>query len=319
MRSDRVIALALSAVLLCAAAPLLAKAKKFSHRPHVRAGLECKACHAGVELETGLSVKRIEVDCSSCHEAGQVRPPKGDWEPTSALNFSHGEHIGRVGGDCSACHEAISKEKLPGHKECLACHQADYDAVNCRMCHSDLGSRNLVPRGDYSHAAGWMARHKATASKDRKVCAQCHEESFCSDCHNIRDGMTPPQKYPQDVEARTIHRADFRSRHPIEARTDSASCLKCHDTASCMDCHRREGVDTGAASYPHPAGWMAAGSANFHGRAARADVALCATCHEKGAATNCIVCHSSGSGNNPHPPGWTSSLPRSATVCRRCH
>lgn len=308
-------------VIFCLSGTTFAKvtAKKFSHKPHIASGIACASCHEGISGKDSLAPTKISVDCSSCHEAAKVKSPKGEWAPTSALLFSHKNHIERTSGDCNTCHSQISKNKLPGHKECLTCHGKDYDDVNCRKCHSDLGSMDIVPISDYSHTTNWMQRHKLVASKDKEVCAKCHEQSFCSNCHNIRDDMRQSEKFPEDVERKMIHRADYRTRHPIEARANSASCMRCHDIRSCLDCHRREAVTTGVANYPHPAGWMSAGSADFHGRVARQDIVLCASCHENGTATNCVVCHRSGSGNNPHPPGWSTSISQSATVCKSCH
>lgn len=319
MRFKRSAIIAAVIVCLCVTADAKERVKKFSHKPHVANNVSCILCHEGISEQESLVPIKIDVDCSSCHESGKVKAPKGEWAPTSKLTFSHKNHLERMAGDCDTCHFEISKNKLPGHKECLICHSKDYDDLKCKKCHGDLGSMNLVPLSDYSHTTDWMARHKLIASKDRAVCAQCHEESYCSNCHNIRDGMTQPEKFPEDVERHMIHRADYRTRHAIEARTNSALCLRCHDNQSCIECHRREGVNSGVTNYPHPAGWMSAGSANFHGRVARQDIALCASCHENGTATNCIVCHRSGSGNNPHPPGWSTSISRSATVCRQCH
>jgi hypothetical protein len=73
---------------------------------------------------------------------------------------------------------------------------------------------------------------------------------------------------------------------------------------------------------PHPAGWLGGdpGSRDFHGTAARRDVALCASCHDRGPATNCIQCHKVGAyGGNPHPPGFHSSQGIHEGMCRYCH
>lgn len=311
----------MTAILTCFCITAFAKggAKKFSHKPHIADDVACATCHQGIADQELLEPTLISVDCLSCHESGKVKAPKGEWKPTSAIIFSHKNHMERTGSDCNVCHDGVSKGKLPGHRECLSCHNKDYDNLKCKKCHSDLGGVDLVPISNYSHAVDWADRHRIAAGKDRDVCTQCHEESFCSNCHNIRDNMTPSQRFPDEVERHFIHRADYRTRHPIEASANSALCLRCHDIPSCENCHVSEGVNTGVANYPHPAGWMSAGSANFHGRTARQDIALCASCHENGAATNCIVCHRSGSGNNPHPAGWSTTISRSATVCKRCH
>jgi hypothetical protein len=73
---------------------------------------------------------------------------------------------------------------------------------------------------------------------------------------------------------------------------------------------------------PHPPGWVGSNpnARSFHGREARRDILLCASCHDQGPATNCIRCHKVGGfGGNPHPGGWRSTQSESSTMCRYCH
>jgi hypothetical protein len=100
--------------------------------------------------------------------------------------------------------------------------------------------------------------------------------------------------------------------------------LRCHTTDSCEGCHLERGVSANRldAANPHPAAWVGSfpGDPNFHGRAARRDIAACAACHDQGPATNCIPCHRVGAyGGNPHPSGWRSARSENATMCRYCH
>jgi hypothetical protein len=62
---------------------------------------------------------------------------------------------------------------------------------------------------------------------------------------------------------------------------------------------------SGLSRSPHPPGFSFPGSPDFHGPAARRDIASCASCHDQGAASNCVSCHRVGGiGGNPHPASW---------------
>jgi hypothetical protein len=95
--------------------------------------------------------------------------------------------------------------------------------------------------------------------------------------------------------------------------------VKCHRTSFCQDCHSRKGfaLDFRNQHDIHPSDFLSS-----HGRAARRDILTCAACHEKGAATSCIDCHSAVKlpGVNPHPAGFKSKLSKSTdAVCILCH
>jgi hypothetical protein len=106
-----------------------------------------------------------------------------------------------------------------------------------------------------------------------------------------------------------VHQKDFLGRHPVEERADPDSCQRCHSAQTCQTCHEHSGVSAGSAGAlnPHPKGWTLPGSGVFHGDAARRDITSCAACHDQGAASNCVTCHSVGGiGGNPHPSSWQS-------------
>jgi hypothetical protein len=181
-----------------------------------------------------------------------------------------------------------------------------------------------VPQTFSRHDTGWIRRHGPAAKRVSSQCNQCHTESQCNDCHDLKQTIPIEVRRPEAIGAGFVHRGDFLTRHPIEARSQPTACLKCHSTSSCDDCHVRRGVSGNAVDgrNPHPIGWVGpdTDSKNFHGRAARRDVVSCAACHDRGPATNCIRCHRvGGSGGNPHPGGWTSSRSKGAAMCRYCH
>ena len=182
-----------------------------------------------------------------------------------------------------------------------------------------IGSAALAD-DSYHKRGNWLKEHGGQAGRPSASCTDCHNASWCSDCHNKRQELLPETKNPEAVDRTFTHRADYRTRHAGEAKTNPAQCIRCHTTESCQSCHTREGLNIGAANFPHPAGWMVQGSSQFHGRVARQDIVLCASCHERGAATNCITCHSTGATTtSPHPAGWRSRVSQNDPVCQRCH
>jgi hypothetical protein len=136
--------------------------------------------------------------------------------------------------------------------------------------------------------------------------------------------LTVERRRPEAIEANFVHRGDFIVRHAIEAQSQPARCASCHTPESCDSCHVASGVSGNRidARNPHPPGWVGTdtSSSNFHGREARRDVMLCASCHDQGPATNCIRCHKVGAfGGNPHPGGWQSTQSLDSRMCGYCH
>jgi hypothetical protein len=133
-----------------------------------------------------------------------------------------------------------------------------------------------------------------------------------------------PEKMAFDDPLRLgVHRAGFKSRHSLEARTDPGVCLTCHTPDRCDSCHADNHVNvaSGGAS-PHPVGWVGLrGEPNEHGRAAWRDPSVCASCHSGPGEQLCVGCHRVGGvGGSPHRAGWTSKLrPTVDMPCRQCH
>ena len=107
--------------------------------------------------------------------------------------------------------------------------------VNCAECHEDLYS-------GLNHRAGdFYRKHKLYAGGRKFVCAACHRESFCTDCHAYKEEIKPSDKYKDSPERNLPHRGDYLSRHRIEGRINPASCAKCHgrqNNERCKTCHR---------------------------------------------------------------------------------
>jgi hypothetical protein len=247
------------------------------------------------------------------------------------VRFDHRAHLrlAELKGQSIDCHAGViegsqSQQQFPPMAVCLQCHQTDFDQANCVPCHRQEQLTRLLPRTFMRHQGAWHRRHGLAAKGRQRICNQCHMESQCADCHEQNQSLPLEVRAPDAVEQEQVHRADYLTRHPLEARSRSTQCLKCHSPASCDGCHLRRGV-SGAnlnATNPHPIGWVGSDHAasEFHGRAARRGLATCAACHDQGPATNCIRCHRvGGHGGNPHPRGWNSTRSNSATICRYCH
>jgi bacterioferritin-associated ferredoxin len=275
--------------------------------------------------------------CASCHKNAQqvleqstiaVDP---DYPLGRAIRFTHRTHLDKpeIGGQCVKCHAGVVSEKadatnFPPMSTCLDCHRPEFDKGRCTPCHQAEHLRRLQPPTFSRHDTGWIRRHGPMAKRAEPVCNQCHTQTQCADCHDQRQTIPIEVRSPEKIEAGFVHRGDFVTRHPIEARSQPATCLKCHSTSSCDSCHVRRGVSANAvgSANPHPMGWVGpdTDSKNHHGRAAKRNILSCAACHDAGPATNCIRCHKVGGvGGNPHPSGWKSSRSEGAAMCRWCH
>ncbi len=306
----------------------------FSHKKHVDNGVGCDTCHSTIAESTNdqerhfpgmdtcgaCHADQVQSKCTMCHTEPD-RAAKAERTPTK-LHFSHKDHLGRVNGDCQVCHKAVTRStstahlKLPGLDQCRTCHSKDIAELRCSKCHVSLAEYAMEPTSLFSHQGNYLKEHKEYAQADVSLCAQCHDQSYCSDCHSKTEPLKPSIKFPERLDREFIHRGDWITVHRFEARTDSNQCLRCHDTRFCSECHQKEGVSMAAASAadPHPPGW-----ATSHGDAARRDTLTCASCHDQGSSTICITCHRTGK-IDPHPPGWKSTLDKNKEpVCRNCH
>lgn len=217
----------------------------------------------------------------------------------------------------------------------------------CNSCHESSGV-------GLNHGAFWAREHRLYAEKHPNNCQDCHEQSFCLDCHkgggidrDLHVSQSGPDYMPKS------HRTDFREIHPIKAKDDPRSCLRCHDAKLfCNECHnkfrpelleleshRRQFRDIPLSSIgPTHAGFTAADCQNCHvkgflptnvwsaghAREARRNLTSCQTCHPEGDV--CLKCHSAVTGLkvNPHPRNWDKikgRLERASgnRTCIKCH
>jgi hypothetical protein len=296
--------------------------------------LNCASCHGVPDPKTRDLSPPSEQVCAPCHrDASEVRakaklPPLPGY---GVIRFDHGPHLERpeINGQCVHCHAGIVSDRpgapvRPPMSTCLECHQADFDRASCTGCHPAADLARTMPESFMRHDVAWLTRHGAAATRSPAVCTQCHAESTCLECHDTTASLRLDQRRPEQVLREMPHRADYVSRHAMDARAQTTRCVSCHTPATCDACHVERGVSAArpGAVNPHPDGWVGRDtrSRDFHGRAARRNLLSCAGCHDQGPATNCIECHRPGGpGGSPHPGRWRSSQSMSEGMCRYCH
>jgi hypothetical protein len=97
----------------------------------------------------------------------------------------------------------------------------------------------------------------------------------------------------------TVHDANFRFTHAIEAKSRLTDCQSCHNNKTfCNDCHNYGSADLGSIRpLSHKSPGFAARPNPTHAKLARRDIQRCAVCHDaESAEPACIQCHSDPDG-----------------------
>lgn len=293
----------------------------------------CITCHGGIRAAEKNAMPRND-DCARCHlddtprAMAAIQPLSQKRTP---IVFDHGQHLrlDEISGQCVPCHQGVASDGVrggvfPDMASCTTCHTGALERGECAQCHRAPDMKKLVPETFLRHDLTFLRDHGMEAARHQNVCSQCHAERDCAACHDTLQTLGVADRFPTAIGRDLIHRADFVTRHAIDARSQPARCLRCHQVDECNSCHVARGVSASRfdALNPHPIGWVGpdAAAPSHHGRAARRDILSCATCHDRGPATNCIRCHSvGGPGGNPHPSGWRSTRSPSDQMCRYCH
>jgi hypothetical protein len=135
-----------------------------------------------------------------------------------------------------ACTSAEKRYTLPDqHPEEIA----SKGRPNCLDCHErDDG---VIVYADFVHTPDFTKLHRFQAYQNPKVCAMCHQQSFCNECHVTRVELKPSILRQTDTYRRLPHRGDYLSRHRIDGRLDPTSCFRCHgnpkSSKNCNPCH----------------------------------------------------------------------------------
>jgi len=136
----------------------------------------------------------------------------------------------------AACATLKGKYEVPvQHPEKLAAGKRPV----CTECHETSGGQ--IPYARFNHTVYFADSHRQEAYQSERLCAMCHQTSFCNDCHATRVELKPSLKEQTDTFRRLPHRGDYLSRHMIDGQVDPTSCFRCHGnpktTLSCRQCH----------------------------------------------------------------------------------
>lgn len=212
---------------------------KFSHSDHFNARdrmpMVCATCHSDVTTSKSLAEVALpnKIDCVGCHETSKALTAEfrmtncqlchvdhqsgpipashtRDVKPashTEGFRPHHSEQAAGADAKCFLCHTSISPKSAPT-TQCLACHQVMRPA---------------------SHTARWADDlHGKYAAIDRTSCATCHQNDFCSRCHNeLPRTHVPLPPFKNGGHARL-------------AMLNKRSCFTCHTYQdTCAECHLR--------------------------------------------------------------------------------
>jgi hypothetical protein len=120
-------------------------------------------------------------------------------------------------------------------------HPEELEAIRpvCTDCHDVSDEKINYAR--FVHTINWGVDHRLAAYQGEQICAMCHQQSYCNDCHGVRVELKPSTKSPDDVMRKMPHRGDFLTRHRIEGRMNPTSCFRCHGNPktaqTCAPCH----------------------------------------------------------------------------------
>lgn len=352
--------------LTCTTCHDKAKTSKESRDSLIPKPTRCDACHGSDHRD--LSNVTTDDDalisqCGFCH----IGYARGDGNrvarqsiPRPNLRMNHAVHLAR-NIQCAQCHgsvenlELATRDQLPRMKGCFNCHRMHGPAQGaakgeCVTCHltvrggvmkTAFASGKLEPPRwlhDAGHGPDWIERHKQVAGADSQFCANCHQERYCTDCH---DGRVRPRK---------VHPNDWIGMHSMAARQNNPSCTSCHRLQTfCVSCHQRAGITMrgpyeayqgrGRFHPPQQVWSYPPRSSQHHAWEAQRNINACVSCHSE---RDCAECHAKtnvggrgwggvgngdsglgGQGVNPHPRNFrdrcAGALRRNARPCLVCH
>ena len=300
-------------------------------------GDACDACHGEQHPMVPAGESRRCADCHTHVEDQRVTATSVIDRPK--LIFSHQAHLAR-NTPCASCHGDMSQVRqatlaqLPKEADCLSCHDGEQASDRCGTCHptgadgrlltaiaDDATAPKLIPQGTSArgaqHDLAFVQDHAGIAKANPQLCASCHADEFCVDCHA---GPIRPMR---------LHADDYLTTHALDARANTQDCSACHRLQTeCRACHTRVGVGSeapessfgvGSSLRFHPSNWATpAGGTQGHALAAQRNISTCASCHSE---DSCLACHattsaaSPGLDLSPHGAGFAGSARCSALEC----
>jgi hypothetical protein len=260
----------------------------------------CASCHRkdyDATKSPSHAAAGFSLNCESCH-----RPSDPTWRTGGGSDFNHNAVFPLLGVHatvgCTSCHRS-NVYKGTG-RECLSCHQDDYNATRnpghagagfstaCETCHrpTDPAWRGGGGSGAFNHNAVFQL----VGVHATQACASCHR-------NNVFRGTAR--------QCVGCHQADYNA-------TRSPNHVSAGFSTACETCHRATDPQwqTGA-PFNHNAIFPLVG---VHATQA------CATCHRnnvfRGTARECIGCHQADYNATRSPNHVSAGF---STACETCH
>lgn len=113
-------------------------------------------------------------------------------------------------------------------------HPVEVVEAVCSQCHPEKWHA-------LDHMPSWGRLHRVAASQNATTCNVCHKDSYCADCHSVKDELKPSDKLKDSPGVYFPHRGDYLTQHRIDGKINPAPCFRCHgrrNNARCRSCHR---------------------------------------------------------------------------------
>ena len=307
-----------------------------SHRDVWGEAWRCNTCHLDDPLAKGRYQPIPTGLCEGCH-TGFVATDAVQRTHRLALEYSHDLHldpqrkVARAGYEltCATCHPAAAGsglQKLPGHAECVKCHNPSEAsptvAQDCEGCHARgegldrlRAARALLDehfrqseRGTDVHFS--HESHLALAATPEASCDRCHLGARKAD----RLEQIEPQRM---ADCLTCHRGLEKTMG--EAQRSLGTCQTCHFAT------RAGHMPVLSAVLEKPVSHTPTFRAR-HATQAAADDGVCSACHTELAGSPggaCDRCHNQLRPRD-HTPRWREephgrSAARNPDRCATCH
>ena len=269
--------------------PLAARRERREVRPR---------CHQGLDEAGKLdpAVRHVRLDpkskaCADCHgdEIAKVTVP--DRRREFRLTFSHADHLFQVDGKCVTCHrqqpeKGDEKPTAPPMSACTGCHNHQQDFAP--------GEVRALPRRPArlpAQAGVGVRPRRRLQAEPRRARADQRRRLRVLPRPDLLRGLPLPRHHagrPGDPLARggaaELHpprrlrlAPHDRGRHqPLQLRALPRRRLL-RELPRAAERRQPQARRSRPSDDPHPAGWSARSE---HGRAARRNVVVCASCHE---------------------------------------
>ena len=202
----------------------VAAAAPFSHKLHLKLGLDCVKCHTGVTTSAKAADNNLPAStvCAECHKAPNEMTVKSEPRVLRVGLFNHALHLklGRAAPVIAAAikgktYHTSSPDSLPLDR--IRAYLAAAGSNACAACHRGVEDNEVTDHSMFPQMA------------DCLVCHPKIEVPFsCEKCHLPNQQIKPA--------SHTASYVDFHSTG--KANLDKQSCVICHGRKfQCLGCH----------------------------------------------------------------------------------